>query len=245
MKLAIIDGRMDLNMEKKLIQDGFIVIRTIEHPNLQDPVKYHPDMQMSRIDCRTLVICPILYDYYYRVIKSVNNNINLVKGSTYLEENYPMNIAYNAVILNESIIHLSGYTDVMILDEIKKRKMNYLSVRQGYTKCSVMIMPDGHCVTGDDGIYKKMAKENLHIDKTEIKDIELKGYDYGFIGGCSSIGDEKLYITGRLKEHKYGIELENKLKSKNINVVELSDSPLKDYGTIIILGDNNESDSIK
>lgn len=243
MKLAIVDGRITSEIENELIVCGYKVLKTIKHVELQEPIAYHPDMQMCRIDESTVVVCPQMYEYYKEKLKDFE--IQVLRGSTVLEAKYPNDIAYNIAIIGKQAFHKSKYTDSIVIDELEKRNITLNSVNQGYSKCSILIGPNDYCITSDAGLFKKLKENNIDVLDMNIKNIDLEGYDCGFIGGCSSIGGSELYITGRLESHDGGFDIKNKLESNGIVIVELSKENLVDYGTIIIMGEKYESNSFK
>lgn len=232
MKYAVIDKTMDKAMKNIIAEQGYILVETIICENIQESLKYHPDMQICRIDKQTIVVEPSCYSYYRDIFH--NTDINVIKGKTVLTAKYPSDIAYNVLVSELYAFHNFKYTDKIILEELSKRNIKLLNINQGYSKCSIMLLPNGKLITEDQGISKTSMKYGIDIFNITNREVELSGYDCGFIGGASSQGGELIFLTGSLSNHSYGNLLKEYIS--DIKTIELSNKKLYDYGSIIILG---------
>jgi hypothetical protein len=235
MELAIVDGRMPDSMIANLKACGFAVEKTIEHSKLAKPVAYHPDMQMCRIDKHTIVICPELFNHYINKLEKYD--LNLICGKSKLEHKYPLDIAYNCAVMRNKAFHRANFTDEIIKRELCKNNIELVNINQGYGKCSMAIIPDGSCICGDVGVGNVLRKEKIDYLEINPNSIILNGYDHGFIGGSSSQGSDKLYITGSLEYHDFEKSVREWIEAKGIELIELSDDIIVDYGTILIMGE--------
>ena len=111
-----------------------------------------------------------------------------------------------------------------------------ISVKQGYTKCSTIVLSDNDFITEDEGIYttlKSVGKNCLLIEKGFVK---LDGYDYGFIGGSSgALGDGRIVFAGCIENHAEYKSISDFCVKYGKTPVSMSDEPLYDVGSIIEL----------
>lgn len=153
-----------------------------------------------------------------------------------LQPHYPENIAFNHVIMGNTFLGNIVFTDSRIIDYCMDNQFRMLNVRQGYTKCSCAVVNENALITADSGIYRKCLENRIDVLKIDSGYINLYGYDYGFIGGCcGKISKDILAFTGKLNAHKNGADIKSFLRNYGISVVELSNKPLFDIGSILPL----------
>lgn len=232
MKYAIVDKTMDNNMKNIISKQGYIVIDTVMCENVQMPLRYHPDIQLCRIDKQTIVVEPSCFQYYKDLFN--NTYIEIIEGESELQQNYPYDIAYNVLIAESYAVHNFKYTDKRVLEELSKRNIKLIDIKQGYSKCAISILSNGKLMTEDKGVFNTLSKEGIEVLYIPKKEVELLGYDYGFIGGASSQGGDSVFFCGSLSKHSYSDYIKNYIL--DVNTIELSNKTLYDYGSIIILG---------
>ncbi|HAE41307.1 MAG TPA: hypothetical protein DCG34_00105 [Clostridiales bacterium] len=231
--IAIVDYRIDEQISERL--DGFCseIIKTRPHPSLMEPVNGHPDMMMMRYDDSTLIVCPEEYEFYHEILQ--DKGIRLIKGTNRLRSKYPADIPYNALRNYDSIIHHNAYTDNAVVELATEDNLNFVDVKQGYTKCSVLQMENHGIITADKQIAEAAGK--LGIDNLVVQSgyVGLNGFDYGFIGGASGYSQGCLLLTGTIDHHPDHEAIQAFVSAKGVRLIFLSDKPIYDYGTIIIL----------
>jgi len=124
----------------------------------------------------------------------------------------------------------------MNLYSIKKDK-KIISVKQGYTKCSTIVLPDDNFITEDEGIcaaLKGAGKNCILIKKGCVK---LDGYNYGFIGGASAYlsNNKTLLFFGNIKQHPDYIKIKELCDKLKLNTDYVENMPLTDIGGLIEL----------
>ncbi|MBV1757530.1 MAG: hypothetical protein KMY55_06760 [Dethiosulfatibacter sp.] len=241
-KIAIVDYRMDEKIIKQLNHYCSKIIMTRPHPNLMEPVNGHPDMVMMQYDNWTLVVCPEEYEYYLG--KFAGKGIRVIKGTNRLNRVYPLDIPYNAVRVENAIIHHGAYTDGMVVKRATMDKLVRLDVKQGYTKCSVINMQNHGIITADKQIAKIAKDYGIDTLLISAGNVGLNGFDYGFIGGASGYHNGRLFLTGTLDHHPDCNNIKDFIRSKGLQVVHLSNNPIYDYGTLIILNGRENEESI-
>lgn len=148
--------------------------------------------------------------------------------------NYPENVKFNAVCLDKYFIHNLKYTSPALLNEAQKRELELINVKQGYTKCSVVVV-DGHSViTADDGIFRALSRYS-DIDVLKIRQgfVKLSGFEYGFLGGASGRVGNEIIFNGNLAAHPDFDVICEFIKSHSLEVKYFPEYKLEDIGSII------------
>lgn len=223
---VFVDGNMPKSLTQKLVENGHSIIKTIPHPNLNTSLSTHPDMQVRFLEEDEIVCDKLLYDYY-----SSLGIEKLYSSDSAISETYPEDVKLNFVVLKNTFIHKLSATDTFVLNYFETRGYEMIDVRQGYTKCNLLIGKNS-LITSDTDIYKKL-KSKFNILLISHGDIELSGYNYGFIGGTSGLVDGRLYLTGTLNEHKSGKKILDFLNESGEDVEFLSQNKISDYGSIL------------
>jgi hypothetical protein len=232
-KLMAVDSQIPEKMLNKLASFGIDFIFTPVCHQLYDSIQSHPDVQIHPLGSNQIVICP---NTYADISSQLNKySFDCICGQKVLESNYPENIAYNVARVGDYIVHKTKFTDTVIR-EILQESVAYLNTNQGYSKCSVAIINTNTIITTDKSI-KKVASDN-EINALLIRpgNIGLKNKEHGFIGGCAGlISPDILAVTGTLRTHPDYTEIKEFLKKQKISILELSNEPPIDYGSLIPL----------
>lgn len=219
----------DRSINKKL-ENSFL---SFEHENVLNGINTHPDMTFCPLYDGDAVVCKEGYEYYKKLTEY---GFNIIKGENVLKKEYPFDIAYNVVLLNGKLFHNLKYTDKAILDYCKKRNVELVNVKQGYTKCSTLIVDKKSVITCDkklNDVYNKHGIDSILVSNS---DILINGFDHGFIGGCGGrISDKTIGFFGDVTVHRDFKLIKEFLDKKNQSYKILIDGPLFDYGSLIPL----------
>lgn len=198
--------------------------------NLQKPVAAHTDMNILHMG---------------------NNNFALNRANTLAQSDliatganidsladlapiYPNDVKLNIAIIGENVICNEKYADKNVLSLLNKAGKNVINVNQGYSRCSIAVVNEYSIMTSDPTIVSVCANKGYNVLFLEAGDIELPGYDYGFIGGCCGLIDKNvLAFTGDIHKYKNHREVINFLKENNCDYICLSDDNIIDIGGII------------
>lgn len=233
-KTVVVDYRVPFDIESKLSEMGISIIKTSACNELYDAINGHPDIIMQHISENNVIVAPNVYNYLAPILEK--KGFAVTTGSTWLNRNYPCNIAYNVLRVGSVAFHNSKYTDLEILKAFEKNNVKLVHVNQGYTKCSVCIVDSKTIITSDKKIAKEAEKYNIECLFISPGGISLKGLDYGFIGGASGlIAKKQLAFSGELAYHPDKEKIYDFLNQKGINVKILSQKQIIDIGSIIPL----------
>ncbi len=230
-KIIIVDCRADNETIKELEKTCNAVIPTVRLNCLYDAVASHADMQIHYLGSDRFVCAPEAYGHYKKLLPT---GFALIKGSAGLSPKYPDDIAYNAAALKDCVICKSRCTAIEILKTYGSKGADILNAAQGYAKCSTCVVNGHAIITADSSISGAAEKHGIDVLKIREGHIELRGMNYGFIGGASGLIDRNvLAFNGELSAHPDGDNIKNFCKNHGAEVIELKKGILTDIGSII------------
>ena len=148
-----------------------------------------------------------------------------------LESKYPKDVIFNVFKAENYIFCNEKYTDNNLLSYLK----NYykiINVNQGYSNCSSLYLGKKTITTSDKGMEKTFMKNGFKTIFIDNKNIILKGYSNGFIGGSAVKLKDEIVFFGSIKDPQYknltSFLNENEVKYKDF------DFPLEDYGSSVL-----------
>jgi len=234
--LALISHTFPHKAEKILIQYGHRTLRLPPHPNLPEPVASHPDMLL--FFAQDAIFCT---KSYYEIARRELDEISLVYGAPILiiEEEYgnkyPHDVLLNALPLGKNLFCNTKTVAKKLLE------LGYIPchINQGYAKCSSLPLGDHALITADTSIAACARKNGIDVLTIQEGHISLAGYDYGFIGGCTSFaprgGTDTVFFCGDVLQHPDYNKINRFFKSHCYSMVGLSNVGLCDVGTIFMI----------
>ena len=198
------------------------------------PVSDHPDMFMCRMGV----------DYDSVIVKHPQLSLSLAgpdacsdpdrmisSGNSHFLE-YPYDIAYNAACTGKYFVHNLRYTAPELIETARKLGITLLDVRQGYTKCSTVVVDENSIITYDHGIGKVCMQAGMDVLIVLPGHVLLPGYNTGFIGGVSGRVGDTVYFNGDLSMHPDHAKITEFIEMRGLRVIYFPDWPLTDIGTI-------------
>lgn len=229
MNTVLVDFRISEIEKENLAKLGFEVLTVPPSKVLYEAVCGHPDMLLHKIDNNNVIVHKDMETNFIEKLKK--HNLNIFHSANELQKSYPFNIILNAVNLSSLFIHNVKYTDSTLLQYVKDKKIK--NVKQGYSKCSTAIVAEDAIMTNDKSIAGCASEEGIDVLLLSPGDILLPGINYGFIGGCCGLLEERLLgFYGSLEHYAFGKEVLNFLKKHSVEPVFLSNKKLIDRGTI-------------
>ena len=194
---------------------GYEVIPTKRVMCFHQPEQLHADMQILRIRDRIFTL-----DTCRR------------KPS----RDYPNNVLLNCLYLGNRLYGKLSAIDETVLEYCKEQGIELVNVNQGYTRCSTLVVNDNAVITADPSVEKAMKQNGVEVLRISQGQIRLKGFDYGFIGGCSGRIGNTIFIFGNIKKHSDFGAINRFIINHNSNIEILcEDMPLTDIGGAVLL----------
>lgn len=224
--MVIISYKASGAFKEFLRENNIKYIETMANPNLDPRIADHPDLSLFVLDDQNIVVADEVYDYYKEKIPSYN----LIRGES-TEKTYPMDAIYNVVRFNDYYVH-NDFTETNIKKYFSDRNIAHLSVKQGYTRCSSIVLKST-ILTSDFGIYKSL-KDKIDIELLDEDTVALDGFDQGFLGGTCTLYEDKLIFTGDISKHRAYPKIKEICQKESIKIF-FPKCPLVDLGSLIFL----------
>ncbi len=216
---------------------GINIIKIKKSKALQGAVASHADMLCHYLGNKEILITKEHPEIKDELINIGFNPIVIKKDIT---EKYPNDIGLNSARIGNFNICNSKHTALEILEYCDNNKIEIIDVHQGYAKCATCVVHKNALITEDKSIKLKCEQKGIDVLYIKKGYVELQGYNYGFIGGCSSlISADTLAFFGRIENHPDYDNIKSFLNNYNIMPISLSKSKLTDIGGIIPLLEEN------
>lgn len=214
---------------KKLNELGIETKKIPSLSSLPQGISSHADLQFLHLSSNKFITAnEHLFD---RLDVQEKAEIEIIGA---LKSDYPSDVPLNAAIIGNYIICNPNTVSKLVLGFADSAGLTVIPVNQGYSKCSICILNESAIITDDIGIYRSTQKFLNDVTFVEKKSIVLKGYNYGFIGGCSGkLGKNTLAFNGELSSHSDCNKIADALQRNNLKVIELKSGALEDIGSIL------------
>ena len=230
MKTICISENTNKKLKDFFITNGHQLIEVRKTPAVYDSVAAHSDIYLCKLR-EELIVAPEQYPLIADGL--IESGIPFSVSTGQLGSQYPMNIRYNAAQVGTFLIHNTKYTDPLIIEKAKKLGLQLVHVKQGYTKCNLVIVDDHSAITSDAGIAEELSKYPIEVLLIAQGHIALDGFPYGFLGGASGKVGSQIIFNGNLSAHPDFQSITAFIQSRGLQVVYFDDYPLADIGSII------------
>lgn len=229
----IIGSDYNAEIYKNLEKLGIEPIFTTKSTNVRQGIQNHAD----------LVYCPLSADFCLvskeqmelkEKLISLGYNVDTIDED--LGYNYPNDVFLNCVVIGKHIFHNPDTVSDKIRKFIKISELNEITVKQGYTKCSIAVVSDEAFITDDISIGSRGDEFGFDVLVIDKGDIKLKNFNYGFIGGATGkIAEDKILFTGKLEKLSDCDRIKKFLYKHNVEPIELTNGEVEDIGSIFPL----------
>jgi hypothetical protein len=212
---------------------GIKVIKIRPCQNLSKPVSSHADMLVHHLGG-----CQVVISKGEEYLKSqlIQNGFDVADSNVCVSNLYPHDVALNAARVGNKLIAKRNVLDQNVLSYCEENRIQIIPVNQGYAKCSTVVIDDQSIITSDPSIAEAAIHADIDVLRIIPGDVELDGYDYGFLGGaCGMIGKNLMAFTGNIQTHHDYNKIKTYCSNKNVNILSLTNSSLIDIGGIIPL----------
>ena len=228
---SLICGTDDKAILEFFKQNGIEVFKSEANPFIGSSVTSHCDMAAVYLGKGKVLI-----DKNQTKLKEslVEIGCDVIENDTAVSGEYPDDIRLNFAIAGEHIIGNFPFADSKLLE--LTADFNKIHVKQGYSKCSTLVVNENALITDDVSIYRKASENGFDCLLVSKGDVYLKGHDYGFIGGASGkISNDTVVFFGDIKRHRDFEKISTFLMKHNCKFVCTDDLQLRDIGGIIPL----------
>lgn len=149
---------------------------------------------------------------------------------------YPGDCRYNAACTGKFFIHRLDITASELLAAAKAScgdELQLINVRQGYAKCSTVIVDEDSIITYDKGIAKPCEAAGMNVLLVEPCFVKLRGANTGFIGGASGRVNDEIVFNGDLSAHPNFGEIAGFIEERGLGCKWFESYELEDIGSII------------
>ncbi len=234
--ISLVDGRISEKCERRLILEGFLVIKLPASRRLSTPLASHPDMLLfchSNNIIASAEYCES-FPYVFSDIREFSKNARLTFTSDTFSEKYPYDAIFNALVIGENIFLKTDTASAAVKDYAKRKGIKLVNTEQGYPACTVLAFGNS-AITADKGMAKILRENGVCITEISNGDVSLPPYEYGFIGGASGVFRDKVYFIGDISTHRDYSVIRKAILDAGYTPVSLSDEPLVDLGRIIFI----------
>ena len=218
---------------KSLLRQGIQTILIKPHAGLAEPVSSHADMVLQHLGGNQVLIAQ---EAEYLIPQLVALGFTVEVAAQKLSSEYPHDIPLNAARIGKRLLAKEDALDARITEYCKQTKIQIIPVRQGYAKCSTVVVDEHSIITSDPSIAAAAKIQGLDVLQVRPGCVELSPYEYGFIGGtCGKLAKDVLAFAGDIRTHPDGEDMTAFAKSRGVEVLPLFDGPLVDIGGILPL----------
>ena len=225
-------------LEKSLESLHIKSILLPDNPDIDSRLSGHADLSILHAGGEKLFLAPYLEGSAFAERMRIQG-AELRFPVQRQKRDYPEDAQLNICISGKHMICNPKTADADIVVKLTSSGAKSISVRQGYSRCSVCIIDVDSIITADRGIAIAAESNGMHVLLIRPGYIRLDGYPYGFIGGAScKLASDKLAFTGNLDAHPDREAILGFLSERGISPVYLSQEPAFDIGSMIPLFEN-------
>ena len=230
---AVIASGISLQMRQFFAKTGTDVLSFSDNPNAEKRVAHHSDLSFFFDGQDTLFIANEMAEYQSELEKYCRN---VVVISEKLGQKYPRDVLLNCVVTGKYFICNPDTVSREIYKKMIDDGYEIVSVRQGYTKCSVLPVSENAIITDDNSIATHCMQVGMDVLEVSKGSVTLNGFNYGFIGGTAGkISDTQIVFNGDITKHSDYEKIHQFLQKYGVSEVSF-DGDLVDIGSIIPIG---------
>ena len=226
--MSIICGEFCDELNRYLDSIGIDRLVIVPNTNIDSSVKYHADMAAIYLGTGQI----LLDDRQHHLGEKLQvKGFDVLYTEKRVKGEYPNDIALNFTIIGNKIIGRLNCADNRLFE--LTNNFDKINVRQGYCKCSCLVVSDNAVITDDESIYKALCLNGIDALLISKGDITLNGHNYGFIGGASGkISNNEILFFGDITKHRDYKKIADFIEKHGCEIISL-DFPLTDFGGII------------
>ena len=234
--IVLVDQRIDNTSLLTLKKTGAECFLVPPSSFIQVGVASHPDMLFfvgfGKIFCHKKYL-----EANRSLVESIvdASRLELALSDEEIGKKYPHDVKFNAAMVGNNLICNKKTVSKLILTSAAQNGCRIIDVPQGYTKCSTCVVSDNAVITADKPIFDACLAHNIDALLISEGNIDLPGYDYGFIGGASGCYGKSIYFCGDITRHPDEKEIIDFCQKHGKTAISLSNQRLFDVGTLMFI----------
>ena len=231
--IVVTDIRIPAACRAELEKRGFLCITLPPFSALDARIASHPDILLLPLGHR-LFVNRKYYEEAQDTIDCIvtHTSLSLILTDDPISSQYPHDVAFNLIAPGQFILGRLDAISGAVADLAEAENMLLVNTKQGYAKCSTVVLGNRALITADPSVEKAARKLSLDVLFISSGYVELEGYDTGFIGGASGVFGNTVYFCGNIFSHPDGQRIFDFCAKHNFQVTSLSEAPLYDVGTL-------------
>lgn len=209
---------------------GIDVIHTEPIEHLIDYERYHVDMQMLLIDRIAFLTDDSVY--LEDMLSECGYDVCICSG---LRRKYPENVLLNAALVGNRLFCKADAIADKVRDFCEDNSIRVVDNKQGYSKCSTLVINENAVITADKSIYNAAVKENIDVLLITPGFIRLDDDNFGFIGGASGVIGDTVLFFGDVYSHPDAKLITEFIEKYDMNYISLCDGCLVDLGGLVVI----------
>lgn len=240
MKKTVFISGLEPEFIRSLNNLGINTLTVNENPRLDSATSRHADCALFSADGKTFFVEQGNYNNIVNYLTIGEGKQKSDEGAVLPVENihspYPNDIALNCKTFGRYILCNVTHASAGIRDFALSHGYELIHCNQGYAACSTVKLSDNAAITDDESVYDTLSSIGIDCLRVSKGSVKLKGFDYGFIGGCCGLIEKnKIVFTGSIDKHTDSEMIKEFLSKHNIEYINLTDTELVDIGGIIPL----------
>lgn len=241
MKKAVFVSDSEDFITVRLAEIGYDVIKTVPNMQLDEPVRAHADCALFSPDGDTFFVEQGNYENIVNFFTKGESNYFNKKGKEIIsacgiKSPYPDEVKLNCKCFGRKILCNTALVSSEIKEFAKNNKYEMMHCNQGYAACSSVKLNENAAITDDESVYDTLISNGIDCIKVSKGSVKLKGFNYGFIGGCCGMTEKnRIVFAGNINKHSDADKIKSFINKYGIEIINLSDGDLIDIGGIILL----------
>jgi hypothetical protein len=228
---AIVHKDLPEDAKKALKKEGFSVYSIPPTHCIDERIAGHPDIQIFIFNHK-IFANPDISDEF---VDMLGPDADIIRCDEQLSPIYPNDCRYNIAYTGKYALYKPGSEPGKIREALTAYDIILVSIPQGYARCSILIVNEDSIITEDAGIHRAAIDAGLTSLLVEPGHVPLKGFPRGFLGGATGRYGKTIYCTGRFPDTGDYLQAREFISSRGCKIVELSDRPMEDFGSILFI----------
>lgn len=237
---VIIGAKYARLLEEPLKLRGITPLFVPDNPNVDERLSGHADLSVFHAGGEEIWLAPYLRESAFAArLAALGARVHIADIAQ--SAAYPHDAQMNIAAVGGAFIYNPKASYTPVVEHLANvRGMRGAPVRQGYAKCSVLVVDERSIITQDAGIAR--AAHRIGLDVLEIVPgyVALDGFEYGFLGGAGfKPAADIMAFTGTLAAHPDRARILAFLAARGVNAVYLTGLPVFDIGSAIPITEQN------